>query len=142
MKRDSLSERMLIENTDVFSRMVDHRFVRDIRADRLPREVLDRYLVIEGAFVDTAISILALATARAMEMETRRRLIAMLDALANEQIAYFERVFAARGISPTSVELSASGVAAFRDGMLHIATTGGHVDIATAMFPAEWIYWT
>jgi thiaminase/transcriptional activator TenA len=133
---------MLRENADAFARMVDHRFVRDIRADRLPPEVFDRYLVIEGAFVDTAISIFALATAKADDIATRRRLIAVQDALANEQIGYFERVLAARGIAASSADLSAPGVAAFRDGMLRIAESGGYADIATAMFAAEWMYWT
>lgn len=142
MTRDGLSERMLRENAEVFARMVDHRFVRDIRADRLPREVFDRYLVIEGAFVETAISVFALATAKADGIETRRRLIAVLDALADEQVAYFERVLAARSISPSSVDLSAPGVTAFRKGMLRIAETGGYADITTAMFAAEWMYWT
>jgi thiaminase/transcriptional activator TenA len=133
---------MLAENADVFARMVDHRFVRDIKADRLPPDVFDRYLVIEGAFVDTAISIFALATAKASGIETRRHLIAVLDALANQQIGYFERVLADRGIAPSSASLSSPGVLAFRDGMLGIAERGGYAEIATAMFAAEWMYWT
>jgi thiaminase/transcriptional activator TenA len=133
---------MLHENADVFAGMSDHRFVRDIKADRLPREVFDRYLVIEGAFVETAISIFAFATAKADDIGTRRRLIAVLDALANEQVGYFERVLAAREIDLSSAELSAPRVTAFRDGMLRIAEAGGYADIATAMFAAEWMYWT
>jgi thiaminase (transcriptional activator TenA) len=137
-----LSERMLAENADVFARMVDHRFVRDIKADRLPPDVFDRYLVIEGAFVDTAISIFALATAKATGIEARRHLIGVLDALANQQIGYFERVLADRGVSPSSASLSSPGVRAFRDGMLGIAERGTYAEIATAMFAAEWMYWT
>ena len=139
---ESLSERMLRENADVFARMVGHRFVQDIRADRLPMEVFDRYLVIEGAFVETAIAIFAYATARAEDMAARRRLIAVLDALANEQVTYFERVLAERGIAGSPADLTERRVTAFREGMLAIAETGGYADIATAMFAAEWMYWT
>jgi thiaminase (transcriptional activator TenA) len=139
---ESLSDRMLRENAEVFARMVGHRFVQDITSDRLSPEVFDRYLVIEGAFVDTAISIFALATVKAERIATRRRLIAVLDALANAQVAYFERVQTARGLSPSSADLTAPGVVAFRRGMLRIAETGGYADIATAMFAAEWMYWT
>lgn len=142
MTGPALSDRMLRDNAEVLARMVDHRLVREIREDRLPPEVFDRYLVIEGAFVDTAISIFALATAKAEGVATRRRLIAVLDALANDQVAYFERVLTARGLSASSVDLSAPGVVAFREGMLRIAETGGYADIATAMFAAEWMYWT
>ena len=59
MSGESLSDRMLRENAEVFARMVNHRFVQDIAANRLPAEVFDRYLVIEGSFVDTAIAIFA-----------------------------------------------------------------------------------
>lgn len=138
----TLSARMLHENATVFADMVGHRFVRDIRAGRLPPEVFDRYLVIEGAFVDTAIAIFALATAKAEGIATRRRLIGVQDALANEQIGYFERVLAARGIPANAPSPDAPGVAEFRDGMLRIAQTGGYAEIATAMFAAEWMYWT
>jgi thiaminase/transcriptional activator TenA len=139
---ESLSDRMLRENADTFGRMVAHRFVRDVSDDRLPAEVFDRYLVIEGAFVDTAIAIFALATAMTEGIETRRRLIAVLDALANAQVAYFESVLAARRISPAKTDLSAPGVTAFREGMLRIAERGGYAEIVTAMFAAEWMYWT
>lgn len=139
---ESLSDRMLLENADVFARMVSHHFVQDIRADRLPAEVFDRYLVIEGAFVETAIAIFALATARAEGITARRRLIAFLDALANEQVAYFERVLAERGIAWSPADLTEQRVMAFRDGMLGIAESGEYADIVTAMFAAEWMYWT
>lgn len=139
---EALSDRMLRENADVFTRMVRHRFVQDIRSDGLPAAVFDRYLVIEGAFVETAIAIFAFATARAGDIRTRRRLIAVLDALANEQVAYFERVFAARGIDMAVADLTDRRVTAFRDGMTGIAQDGGYADIVTAMFGAEWMYWT
>lgn len=142
MTRPGLSDRILADNAEVFARMVGHRFVRDIAADRLPPAVFDRYLVIEGAFVETAIAIFALATAKAADIRTRRHLIAVQDALANEQVVYFERVLAARGIDPSRTGPAAPGVAAFRDGMLKIAETGGYAEIATAMFAAEWMYWT
>jgi thiaminase/transcriptional activator TenA len=139
---ESLSDRMLRENAGVFARMVDHRFVQDIRADRLSAEVFDRYLVIEGAFVETAIAIFAFATARTRDIAARRRLIGVLDALANEQVAYFERVLAERGVAGSPADLTEPRVTAFRDGMLGIAETGGYADIVTAMFAAEWMYWT
>ncbi|MBZ4138327.1 TenA family transcriptional regulator, partial [Escherichia fergusonii] len=91
MENESLSDRILRENATVLQTMLDHRFVRDIKHDTLSRDAFDRYLVYEGAFVDTAISIFAYAAATAQTMEQKRWLIAVLDALANEQIVYFER---------------------------------------------------
>jgi thiaminase/transcriptional activator TenA len=138
---ETLSEQILRENAGVFEAMVDHRFVRDITADTLPDPVFERYLVYEGAFVDTAISIFAFAAAKAETIDQKRWLIRVIDALANGQIAYFEAAFAARGIDPGDHDLDRPEVAAFRGGMLAIARDGDFLDIVAAMFAAEWMYW-
>jgi thiaminase/transcriptional activator TenA len=135
-----LSDRILARCAPELDAMLAHRFVADIEADALPRAVFDRYLVYEGAFVDTAIAIFALAVARAPDIAARRHLIGVLDALANQQVPYFETRLAARGLAPDAP--LPPRAAAFRDGMRHLAEEGGFLDIATAMFAAEWMYWT
>ena len=139
---ETLSDQILRENAGVFGAMVDHRFVRDIMADSLPKSVFERYLVYEGAFVDTAIAIFAFATAKAESIDQKRWLIGVLDALANRQVAYFETAFADRGIDPAAHDLDRPEVVAFRYGMLEIARHGEFLDIVAAMFAAEWMYWT
>ncbi|MFK0274868.1 TenA family protein [Ensifer sp. NPDC090286] len=142
MAAETLSQQILRENAAVFEAMVNHRFVEDIVMERLPTPVFERYLVYEGAFVETAISIFAFATAKAETIEQKRWLIAVLDALANQQIAYFERIFAERNIDPGAYDLDVAAVEAFRAGMLEIARNGGFLDTVAAMFAAEWMYWT
>ncbi len=137
----TLSDRLLSENADVFAAMVGHPFVATIKAGRLRKRAFDAYLVHEGAFVETALSIFAHLLARATDMEDKRRIIAILDALANDQIAYFERVMAARAIQP-GAQPSPAMVEAFDTGMAEIARTGTFAEIATAMFAAEWMYMT
>ena len=137
-----LSDRLLADNAAAFDAMIGHRFVADIAADRLPPAVFDRYLVYEGAFVETAIRIFAYATAKAPDIAEQRHLVAVLDALANHQVAYFETTCAARGIDPAAHDLAHPAVAAFRDDMLAIARDGAYLDIVTAMFAAEWMYRT
>jgi thiaminase (transcriptional activator TenA) len=139
---ETLSEQILRENEVILDAMVNHRFVEEIKLDRLPKAVFERYLVFEGAFVDTAISIFAFAAAKADTIGQKRWLIGVLDALANQQIAYFEKTFAKRGIDPAAFDTSIPEVAAFRDGMLAIARDGGYLDTVAAMFAAEWMYWT
>jgi thiaminase/transcriptional activator TenA len=139
---ETLSERILRENLMVFEAMVGHRFVADVKQDRLPKQAFDRYLVDECAFVETAISIFAYAVAKAETISQKRWLIAVLDALANQQIAYFERTFAARGIDPSAYRTDLPEVSGFRSGMLEIARDGTFLDIVTAMYAAEWMYWT
>lgn len=137
-----LSDRLLAENADVFQEMLGHRFVREVALDSLSPRDFDRYLLIEGAFVETAIAIFAYAAAKAPDIAAQRVLIHVLDALANEQIAYFEKVFEARGISPDPALVSHPDVAAFRNGMLAIARDGSYAEILSAMFAAEWMYLT
>jgi len=139
---ETLSEQILRENAGVLDAMLAHRFIEDIKADRLPSDVFERYLAFEGAFVDTAISIFAFAAAKADTIAQKRWLIGVLDALANQQIAYFEKTFAARGIDPQNFDHEIPQVAAFQDGMLAIARDGGYLDTVAAMFAAEWMYWT
>jgi len=138
----TLSQQILHENRAVFEAMIGHRFIEDIKHDRLSTDVFERYLVYEGAFVDTAISIFAYAVAKAERIEHKRWLIAVLHALANQQIAYFEKTFVSRGINPKVFNLSLPEVAAFRSGMLEIARDGTFLEIVAAMFAAEWMYWT
>ncbi|MEX2695023.1 TenA family protein [Rhizobium mongolense] len=139
---ESMSDQLIRENRSIFEAMVSHRFVGDIKAGRLSKEVFDRYLVYEGAFVETAICIFAYATAKAETIAQKRWLIGVLDALAYQQIAYFEKTFAARGIDPTAFDVDRPEVADFRNGMLEIARSGGFLDTIAAMFAAEWMYWT
>ncbi|SDZ57139.1 thiaminase (transcriptional activator TenA) [Jannaschia faecimaris] len=135
-----LSDRILDRCAPVLNTMLEHRFVEDVCADAVPADVFDRYLAYEGAFVDTAISIFALAVARAPDIESRRHLIGVLDALANVQISYFETQFAARDVGwDTKLHPQA---AIFRDGMAELAANGSFLDIVTAMFAAEWMYWS
>lgn len=136
----SLSDDILLANESILNEMLTHRFVEDICADRLPQDVFQRYVAYEGAFVETAISIFAYAVARAPDMEARRWMVGVLDALANEQIPYFEERYAKLGITPAA-DLPAKAKA-FDHGMLELAQEGDFLDIVTAMFAAEWMYWT
>lgn len=142
VSRETLSEQMLRENAAVFEAMLHHRFVEDVKQDRLTGQAFERYLVYEGAFVDTAISIFAYAVAKARTIEQKRWLIAVLDTLTNQQITYFEKTFAERGIDLTTYDLDLPEVSEFRIGMLEIARDGGFLDTVAAMFAAEWMYWS
>lgn len=138
----NLSDRMLACEAGAFNAMVAHPFVRDLAADRLPDAAFDRYLLIEGAFVETAIAIFGYAVAKASDLGDRRKLIASLEALAHGQMDYFRDAYARRGLAPDPGLQADPRVAAFREGMLSIARDGDFADILTAMFAAEWMYWT
>ena len=136
----AVSDRILADNADVLGRMLEHPFVKAIAEGTLPPGAYHRYLVYEGAFVETAISIFAYATAKAPDLAAKRWLIGVQDALVRDQIPYFEQSFAEHGVE-TDIAIP-EAVRAFDQGMLEIARTGDFTEILTAMFAAEWMYWT
>ncbi|MEM6711024.1 MAG: TenA family protein [Pseudomonadota bacterium] len=136
----SLSDVILERNHAVLDAMLTHRFVEDVCTDRLPDEVFKRYLAYEGAFVETAIAIFSFATARAPDMAAKRWMIGVLDALANVQVPYFEERITTLGIKQPAI--LPENARAFDQGMLTLAKNGEFLEIVTAMFAAEWMYWT
>ncbi|MEM6383115.1 MAG: TenA family protein [Pseudomonadota bacterium] len=136
----SLSGTILERNEAVLNAMLTHRFVEDVCADGLPIEVFKRYLAYEGAFVETAIAIFSFATARAPDMDAKRWMIGVLDALANVQVPYFEERY--RTLDIERPDTLPDDARAFDTGMLELAEQGSFLDILTAMFAAEWMYWT
>lgn len=144
----TLSHRLRTANLAVWDEMQAHRFVRDIEADALPREVFARYVVHERAFVETAILIFGHAMLKAPDLAARRRLCGILHGLGSEQLDYFDRVFATLdtampvpGPRPSQPGPS-QPVAAFDRYMLGVAETGSYLDILVIMLAAEWMYAT
>lgn len=137
----SFTDRLLADNQDVWQAMQQHRFVIDIEQGKLPEQVFNQYLVFEGDFVATAIEIFSYAVIKAPNITHRRWLIGVLDALANEQIAYFERVMQKRNVAADNYLHGAPEVYRFSQGMLRVAETGSYAEIITLMFGAEWMYY-
>lgn len=144
MNKHALSDDILRSSVDVWDRMQTCRFVTDIEADKLDPNVFRRYLVHENMFVETAIAIFGYLLVKAPDLETRRRVVRILNALSQDQIAYFHATFETLGMRQDEwqdLEMPAA-VAAFRDGMLAIAAHGTYAEIVASMFAAEWMYWT
>jgi thiaminase/transcriptional activator TenA len=138
-----LSQRLRDANRLAWDEMQAHRFVRDIEADTLPREVFGRYLVYEQGFVETAILIFGHALLKAPDFSARRFLCTVLNGLGGQQLDYFDRVMASLGVRPAARSARPpAAVAAFDRGMLRIAETGDFTDVVTIMLAAEWMYAT
>ncbi len=137
------SEAIREANRAAWDAMQAHRFVAAVEADRLPSAVFKAYLVYECDFVETAMLIFGHMLVKAPGLAERRWLAGVLRALAVDQIGYFERVFAAVGVTATDrVRPVPPAVAAFRDGMLTIARDGSYLDGVAIMLAAEWMYAT
>ncbi len=129
------------ENAEPWEAMQAHRFVRDIIGGHLDPQVFRRYLIFEHGFVETAILIFGHAMLKAPGFAQRRRLIAVLHALAEEQLGYFAQVFAALGLAPSQAGRPfPDAVRRFDGGMLKIAESGAYAEILAIMLAAEWMY--
>ncbi len=136
----ALSDAILNDNAGVLDEMLTHPFVLAIANGSLPDAAYHRYLVYEGAFVETAISIFAYATAKAPDLEAKHKLVEVQRALVRDQIPYFEKSYQSLCVAQDIALPDA--VRAFDRGMLKIAEQGDFIEIVTAMFAAEWMYWT
>jgi thiaminase/transcriptional activator TenA len=137
------ADRLRAENEDVWDAMQAHRFVADIEADRLSDAAFRAYLVYECDFVESAMLIFGHMLVKAPGLAERRWLAGVLQALATEQIGYFERTFETLGLSAEERgQALPAEVLAFRDGMLAIARDGSYLDGVAVMLAAEWMYAT
>ena len=140
---ERLSDLIRSDNAALWDAMQAHRFVTAIEQDRLPLEVFKAYLVYECDFVETAMLIFGHMLVKAPGLEERRWLAGVLQALAVDQIGYFERSFEALGILAEERTRALPGaVLAFRNGMLAIARDGSYLDGVAIMMAAEWMYAT
>ena len=140
---ERLSDLLLAENRRSWDAMQAHRFVQAVERDALPPDVFKAYLVYEGDFVEIAILIFGHMLVKAPDLAERRWLAGVLQALASEQVGYFERTYAALGITPADrARALPPAVLAFRNGMLAIARDGGYLDGVVIMMAAEWLYAT
>ena len=138
-----LSERIRAASAGAWDAMQAHRFVAEIEADTLSDAVFRSYLIYECDFVETAMLIFGHMLVKAPGLQERRWLAGVLQALAVEQIGYFEKTFSALDITPQDrARALPRSVLAFRDGMLKIARDGGYLDGVAIMLAAEWMYAT
>jgi thiaminase (transcriptional activator TenA) len=139
----TLSERIRAANSDVWEAMQAHRFVADIEADRLSAAAFKAYLIYECDFVETAMLIFGHMLVKAPGLSERRWLAGVLQALATDQITYFESAFALLGVTREDRQRPLPlAVSAFREGMLNIARDGSYLDGVAIMLAAEWMYAT
>src|SRR5580704_17951072 len=123
--------------------MQGHRFVVVIEADRLSAAAFKAYLIYECDFVETAMLIFGHMLVKAPGLNERRWLAGVLQALAVDQITYFEGAFAALGVTREDrARPLPPSVSAFREGMLSIARDGSYLVGVAIMLAAEWMYAT
>lgn len=117
---------------------VEHRFVAELADGSLADADFRRYIVQDYAFIETLVTVLGFAVARAEGMAAKKRFAGFLSLLTSDENDYFMRAFAAVGAGPTN-DL-APVTAELRNVMLEAAEAGTYADVLAVIVPAEWIY--
>ena len=138
----TLTERLRQKADPIWQKIFAHPFVTGIGDGTLPVEKFRFYIRQDYAFLIDYSRLLALAAAKAPDLESMGRFAALLDATLNREMP-MHRGFAARfGVS--AAELAATTAApttyAYTRHLLEVAALGSMPEIVTALLPCQWGY--
>ena len=138
----SLTEELRERHHDLWERMVTHPFVQELGSDTLPLEKFQRYFLQDYFFLGDFRTLLALAVAKAPDMDTARRLAEFLAEVLQGEEQLFRRSFQEWGLrpeqyarpDPTPVTI------AFGNLMARVAYEGSFAEILAVLVVSEQAY--
>ena len=127
-----------------WNRAVEHPFTVAIGDDAMSPEAYGPYVIQDRHFIDGFTSVIGFTLAKAPELKTQRRLARFIAGEINEDADFFDRTFAALGITMDEVAATppSATTRALNDLMLTAARDGDYVDGLVCILGAEWIYLT
>ena len=129
-------------NGEAWERAADHRFTTALMAGTLPDAVMARYLVQDHRFLDGFLGLLGAAMATADRLPSRLRLGRFVGVVAGEENTYFERAFAALGVTEAhrATEPDGPATAGFKAIMVEAAAARSYPAALSVLCVAEWLY--
>ncbi len=137
----SLSQK-LPAATSVWHKTLTHPFVAGLGDGSLPLEKFQFYMCQDYVFLIEYSRVLALATAKAPDLDTMGRFAQLLDATLNQEMA-FHRAFAAEcGLSAATLAATqaAPTTQAYTNHLIRVAALGDLAAIVSAVLPCQWGY--
>jgi len=138
----SLSQK-LHATTPTWQKTLAHPFVVGLGNGNLPLEKFQSYLWTDYIFLREYSRVLAVATAKAPDLDTMGRFAQLLDATLNQEMA-LHRAFAAEcGISAETLAATqaAPTTLAYTNHLVRVAALGDLAAIVSAVLPCQWGYW-
>ena len=136
------TEHLRQQTADLRQQVLQHPFVTGIGDGKLPLEAFRFYMCQDYVFLVDYSRVLALAAAKAGDLETMGRFAGLLHETLNTEMD-LHRGFAAKfGIRPGELEgtQAAPGTRAYTQHLLATAYSGDLADIAAAILPCMWDY--
>ena len=130
------------QTIDLRRKVLEHPFVRGIGDGALPLEAFRFYMRQDYVFLVDYCRVLALAVAKAEDLETMGQFAGLLNETLNTEMD-LHRGFAAKfGITAQELEdtQAAPGTRAYTQHLLTTAYCGNLVDIASSILPCMWDY--
>ena len=127
---------------DAWERAAGHRFTTALMAGTLPGAVMARYLVQDHRFLDGFLGLLGAAMATTDRLPSRLQLGRFVGVVAGEENTYFERAFAALGVTEArrATEPDGPATAGFKAIMAEAAAARSYPAALSVLCVAEWLY--
>ena len=127
----------------VWDRIFSHPFVAGLGDGTLPLESFKFYLVQDYRFLIDYARVLAVASAKAPDLEGMTRFAGLLHATLAEEMDLHRRYCAGFGIAAAELERAeiAPGTAGYTNYLLSVAYQGTAMEIAAALLPCQWGYY-
>src|SRR5712671_5145700 len=138
----TLSERLHQAADAIWQKTLTHPFVTELGNGVLPLEKFQFYMCQDYIFLIEYSRLLALATAKAPDLDTMGRFANLLDATLNREMA-LHRDFAAQcGIEASALAATraAPTAHAYTRHLVRVAALGNLPEIVAALLPCQWGY--
>ncbi|MBW0103580.1 TenA family protein [Pseudonocardia sp. KRD291] len=137
----SLCAQLREATAPVWDAAVGHRFVDELWAGTVDREVLTRYLVQDHQFVDAFVALMGAAVAGADAAAPRVRLARQLGLVAGPENDFFARSLGALDVpdAERTAPVLLAPTAGFRE-LMDSARAGRYADALAVLLVAEWLY--
>lgn len=133
---------LLSQTAQIWQASLDHRFIKELFAGTLDREVLAHYLVQDYQFFDAFLSMLGACVARADSMQAKLRFSEQLGFLASQEDSYFVRAFKELGVEQETYQSPALDQTTrdFQDLMYSASDAGSYAELLVMLLIAEGLY--
>lgn len=136
------TDRMADSSGELWLRMQDHPFVREIGLGTLADERFIFYLRQDYVYLVEFCRLTAVAAAKAPDLETMTRFKDILKLIIEEEMDLHRTLCGRHGISPSELELTrpAPYCLAYTGYLLSTAWSGSFADLLAALLPCAWGY--
>src|SRR5215213_9220570 len=137
-----LSERLHTAAAPIWRKTLTHPFITGLGDGSLPLDNFRFYMGQDYVFLIEYSRLLALATAKAVDLDTMGRFANLLDATLNREMALHREFAAQYGISTTALAetIVAPTTYAYTCHLVRVAALADLPEIVAALLPCQWGY--